>query len=54
MKLDNLKVEAQSALDKLWATDQIPFELTAHKVESLGAEEYIAPMELPSAHPNLP
>jgi len=41
MKLDNLKAEAQAALDELWATELIPFQLTAHKVESLGAEEYI-------------
>lgn len=41
MTLDDLKSEAQSVLDELWATQLTPFELTAHKVESLGAEEYI-------------
>jgi hypothetical protein len=41
MTHDDLKTEAQSVLDDLWATQLIPFELTAHKVESLGADEYI-------------
>ncbi len=41
MTLDELKLEAQSVLDDLSATNQIPFQLTAHKVESLGLEEYI-------------
>jgi hypothetical protein len=41
MTLDELKVEAQSALDDLWAMNQIPFQLTAHRVESLGQGEYI-------------
>lgn len=41
MTLDDLKTEAQSVLDDLWATQLIPFKLTAHKVESLGADEYI-------------
>jgi hypothetical protein len=40
MKID-LRTEAQAVLDELWAAEQIPFELTALKVESLGAEEYI-------------
>lgn len=38
---DRLLLEAQSALDDLWAEKVIPFELTAHRVESLGLEEYI-------------
>jgi hypothetical protein len=38
---DNLKVETQSLLDDLWAEKLIPFQLTAHKIESLGQEEYI-------------
>ena len=40
MKVD-LKTEAQSVLDELWAAHLISFKLTALKVESLGAEEYI-------------
>ncbi len=40
MKID-LRTEAQSVLDELWAAEQIPFQLMALKVESLGAEEYI-------------
>ncbi len=34
MTLDELRLEAQSVLDDLSATNQIPFQLTAHKVES--------------------
>jgi hypothetical protein len=41
MTLDDLKTEAQLVLDELWKNELIPFELIAHKVESLGAEEYI-------------
>lgn len=41
MPLDKLKLEAQSVLDDLWVKDLIPFQLTAHIVESLGMEEYI-------------
>lgn len=41
MTSDNLTLEAQSVLDDLWATKRIPFQLTAHKVDSLGSEEYI-------------
>ena len=41
MTLDELRVEAQSALDDLSATNQIPFQLTVHRVESIGLEEYI-------------
>ena len=37
----DLTSEAQSVLDDLWARDLIPFQLTAHKVESLGSEEFI-------------
>jgi hypothetical protein len=38
---DELASEAQSVLDDLWAQKLIPFQLTAHKVEGLGREEYI-------------
>jgi hypothetical protein len=41
MDLDRLTVEAQSVLDDLWAENLIPFQLTAHKVDSIGLEEYI-------------
>lgn len=41
MTSENLTLEAQSVLDDLWATKRIPFQLTAHKVDSIGAEEYI-------------
>jgi hypothetical protein len=41
MPSDSLTLEAQSVLDDLWAENLIPFQLTAHKVESLGLEEYI-------------
>lgn len=41
MKIEDLKTEAQSVLDELWATQLIPFELKAHMVKSLGLEEYI-------------
>lgn len=39
--LDDLTSEAQSVLDDLWTENLIPFQLTAHKVESVGLEEYI-------------
>lgn len=38
---DDLTSEAQSVLDDLWAENLIPFQLTAHKVKSVGLEEYI-------------
>jgi len=41
MGLDKLKLEAQSVLEDLWAEKLIPFQLTTHKVESVGLEEYI-------------
>lgn len=41
MNIEDLKTEAQSVLDELWGTQLIPFQLTAHIVESLGEEEYI-------------
>lgn len=41
MPVDEFKSEAQAVLDNLWAEKLIPFELTAHKVESLGMDEYI-------------
>lgn len=36
-----MKSEAQEMLDDLFAEGQIPFELSARAVESLGMEEYI-------------
>jgi hypothetical protein len=36
-----MKLEAQETLDDLFAEGQIPFELSARAVESLGMEEYI-------------
>lgn len=36
-----MKSEAQEALDDLFAEGQIPFELSARAVESIGMEEYI-------------
>lgn len=41
MTADKFTVEAQSVLDDLWAMKLIPFQLTAHKVEPLGQDEYI-------------
>jgi hypothetical protein len=41
MTPDKFTVDAQSVLDDLWAKQLIPFQLTAHQVESLGHEEYI-------------
>lgn len=41
MPSDRLMLEAQSVLDDLWTEKLIPFQLTAHKVELLGLEEYI-------------
>jgi len=38
---EDLTSEAQSVLDDLWVRKLIPFQLTAHKVESLGSEEFI-------------
>ena len=38
---DDLTSEAQSVFDDLWAENLIPFQLTAHKVKSVGLEEYI-------------
>jgi hypothetical protein len=37
----DLATRAQSVLNDLWAENLIPFPLKAHKVESLGLEEYI-------------
>lgn len=39
--LDEQKVEAQQALDELFNEHLLPFELSAHKLESIGSEEYI-------------
>ena len=36
-----MKSEAQETLDDLFAEGQIPFELSARAVESIGMEEYI-------------
>lgn len=41
MTLDRLAIEAQSVLNDLWSGQLIPFQLTAHHVESLGMDEYI-------------
>ena len=41
MILDKLAIAAQSVLDDLWSEKLIPFQLTAHKVEFLGMDEYI-------------
>ncbi len=41
MTSEKLTLEAQSVLDDLWATKRIPFQLIAHKVDSIGSEEYI-------------
>jgi hypothetical protein len=41
MQSEKLTSEAQSVLDRLWSEKLIPFPLTAHKVESLGMDEYI-------------
>lgn len=41
MTSNKLTLEAQLVLDDLWLKGQLPFQLTAHKVESLGLEEYI-------------
>ena len=39
--IKTMKSEAQEALDELFAKGQIPFELSARAVESIGMEEYI-------------
>jgi hypothetical protein len=39
--MEEHKEDAQQALDELFNEHLLPFELTAHKVESLGGEEYI-------------
>lgn len=36
-----MRVGAQETLDELFGESLIPFRLSAHKVESLGMEEYI-------------
>ena len=41
MSLESLKLEAEHALDDLWSENLIPFKLSAQKVESIGANEYI-------------
>jgi hypothetical protein len=39
--LEKQRVEAQQALDELFSEYLLPFELTAHKLESIGSREYI-------------
>lgn len=39
--IKTMKSEAQETLDDLFAEGQIPFELSARAVESLGMQEYI-------------
>jgi hypothetical protein len=39
--LEKQKVEAQQALNELFSEHLLPFELTAHKLESIGSGEYI-------------
>jgi hypothetical protein len=41
MTSDKLTLETQTVLDDLWAKGQLPFQLKADRVESLGSEEYI-------------
>lgn len=41
MLLEELRSEAQSALEDLWAKQLIPFELKAREIDSLGYDEYI-------------
>jgi hypothetical protein len=41
MLLEDLKLDAQEALDDLRTRNLLPFKLTAHKVESIGAGEFI-------------
>jgi hypothetical protein len=41
MTSDKLALETQTVLDDLWAKGQLPFQLKADSVESLGSEEYI-------------
>ena len=38
--LDELTLQAQSVLDDLWTKKLIPFQLRAHRVESLRPEVY--------------
>jgi hypothetical protein len=38
---NSMKMEAQQTLDELYREGLLPFRLSAHKVESLGMEEYI-------------
>lgn len=47
---DKLTVQAQCLLDDLWAAELIPFQLTAHRVESLGRAEYIIRFYDPRLH----
>ena len=39
--LDKEQAEAQQALDELFGEHLLPFELSAHLVESIGSTEYI-------------
>ena len=40
MTLDQLKIEAQCVLNELWSGGLIPFQLTAHYLESQAINEY--------------
>lgn len=39
--LEEQRVEAQQTLDELFSEGLLPFALSAHKLESIGNEEYI-------------
>lgn len=39
--LEKQNAEAQEVLDELFSEHLLPFELSAHRVESLGRDEYI-------------
>lgn len=39
--LEEQRVEAQQTLDQLFSEGLLPFPLSAHKLESIGNEEYI-------------
>jgi hypothetical protein len=41
MKMLEAKKEAQHAIDQLLSEGQLPFRLTAHKVEPIGLQEYV-------------
>ena len=41
MKMFDARTEAQHAVDGLFSEGQLPFKLTAHKVEPVGLQEYV-------------